>query len=178
MRRLRRIFTLITVLASSPALPSAAHHFSETELQALGCKVLGARTRLQHNNLPLVGKVENFTLKSQRGCKIKLASQLRHSPKYDAASWAGLRSGLAVLSKRQRFDLTISTGLLGEHSEIHHFSRHGIPQGFGYIIQYRDMLYLLTVLGTHPFDIKQVTTMIKSRLDLASDNIHSAIPSR
>lgn len=110
-------------------------HFNADDLGRLGCNVDPALGKITNVENPLIGAVENYSLRSETGCVVTLISNIQASKEYDEGTWAGIRAFLDMLARKKEYELTRYQGNLGEYSELEIFTKDGTRKGFSYSVQ-------------------------------------------
>jgi len=98
-------------------------------------------------DIPFLGTVKMYVLRSEAGCKVGLTSQISAVNEGGEGVWAGVRAGASVVARKNGFELSSEAGNLGEYSEIHRFTRNGVNKGFTYSIQNKGFLHSITILS-------------------------------
>lgn len=142
----KRIATEMST-AVKPSSEDAKRHFTAEDLAKLGCRVAPEAGSYSQVDMPLIGVVKTYALRSGTGCKVALSSQLSSIASGDDGRWAGVRAGASVLAKKRGFDLSSEQGGLGEYSEIYYFTQGGVAQGFTYAVQSGGILHSIMILS-------------------------------
>lgn len=133
--------------AAKPSNQDSNRHFTADDLAKIGCKVAPELGKYTQADIPFLGIVKMYTLRSESGCKVGLISQISEAKENDEGQWAGIRAGASGTARKRGFDLESEEGALGEYSEIQYFTQNGKGKGFTYAIQNKGYLHSITIFS-------------------------------
>jgi len=141
-----RISTEMTT-ALTPAPEDARMHFTATDLVKVGCRVAPELGKYSQVDMPFIGLVKTYGLRSDAGCRLVLSSQLSQMNLGADGMWAGVRAAASGTARKQGYEVETEEGSLGEYSEIHHFTQNGQAKGFIYAVESKGVLHSITILS-------------------------------
>lgn len=150
--------------AVQPSPQDANLHFTAEDLVKVGCKVAPELGRYSQADIPLLGTMKMYVLRSESGCKVGLTSQITAVKEDDPGVWAGVRAGASVAARKNGFDVGSEEGNLGEYSEIHRFTQNGVSKGFTYAIQNKGLLHSITIMSDEIAPDAELESVIAAKL--------------
>lgn len=152
--------------ASPQPAQYSARHLSADDLESMGCHVDKSLGKHSSIDVPLIGVIEGYSLKSEVGCKVNLVSQIQKSlSESDRESmWAGIRAANDIAAKKRNFDSALSEGDLGEYSEITTYTQNGSHKGFTYVVEANGLITNVTIISDEIMPDEKMEGILRSKL--------------